>query len=341
MKKIFAIALALVMVLSMASAFAMTCGTYDWACATTTYNCGKAKVEVVPFVRSNDACATTSSFVQSNCAAAVVGERVYYAIKLTVDAGVNEEWYNEATLVVDHKNIDDTQNGTTSLGKVPVGLPTWATLVADEVDEKGGVYWFSSDGWELDKDYENTVFEGWVFKSGAKICAKLASEFVLADMMGIQGETVEVNKWLVSFYEESGDEKGDYLAFDKGTGATWENGVYVYRDNDTDKVIKVMVDVDGKHTWYVGRDANGLLKRDGGYDSETCAPGKLAAEVLDYFKLSFGTCVTDKAIAANFGWDDEIESCYEWSKNAQAVVDAECVVAIPKTGDASVLAWLF
>ena len=32
---------------------------------------------------------------------------------------------------------------------------------------------------------------------------------------------------------------------------------------------------------------------------------------------------------------------FSWSDKGASIVDAECVVAIPKTGDASVLAWLF
>ena len=74
MKKIFAIALALVMVLSMASAFAAYCDTtWDWSCATNVINCGKATIEVIPYVRSTTACAGESEFVQSSCAAAVPG----------------------------------------------------------------------------------------------------------------------------------------------------------------------------------------------------------------------------------------------------------------------------
>ena len=46
-----------------------------------------------------------------------------------------------------------------------------------------------------------------------------------------------------------------------------------------------------------------------------------------------------KAINANFGWNDEIESCFTWSKNGTAIVNPECKVEIPKTGDASVVAY--
>ena len=49
--------------------------------------------------------------------------------------------------------------------------------------------------------------------------------------------------------------------------------------------------------------------------------------------------MTKKAINANFGWNDEIESCFTWSKNGTAIVNPECKVEIPKTGDASVVAY--
>jgi len=336
MKKIFAIALALVMVLSMASAFAMTCnGVYDWACATTTYNCGKAKIEVVPFVRSNDACDSQSNFVQSNCAAAVVGERVYYAFKLTVDAGVNEEWYNEAELVADHKNVAAAQNSTTAMGEVPVALPAWATLVADEVDEDGGVYWFNKSGsWTLDKDFDGAVnvFEGWVFKSGAKVCATLTSDYSPIDGY------VEVDKWNVVYREADSN-----LVFDIFENGAWDYEAAIVHFNKDDKVEWVASGVNGAATEdkFVAWDGDKLVTVDGTRVGTSCGAAAKVAEVLKYFNINFGTCITEKGIKANLGWDDEIESCYTWSKNAQAVVDAECVVAIPKTGDASVLAWLF
>ena len=69
----------------------------------------------------------------------------------------------------------------------------------------------------------------------------------------------------------------------------------------------------------------------------------LIQDVLADFNLGcgYGVCITYDAVKANFGWKDKVESCFSWSDKAPSVVDAECVVAIPKTGDASVLAWLF
>ena len=99
MKKIFAIALALVMVLSMASAFAANdCSTFDWTCSTKATNCGKGKVEVVPYVMVNTACGW--DYEVSTCATAITTQKVYYAVKLTVEANPDMEWWKEAELKV-------------------------------------------------------------------------------------------------------------------------------------------------------------------------------------------------------------------------------------------------
>jgi len=71
---------------------------------------------------------------------------------------------------------------------------------------------------------------------------------------------------------------------------------------------------------------------------------EFAAKVNKDFNMAacgLDTCITKKNIKANFGWDDAQEDCFDWSDKGASVVDTECVVAIPKTGDASVLAWLF
>ena len=65
-------------------------------------------------------------------------------------------------------------------------------------------------------------------------------------------------------------------------------------------------------------------------------------EVMAKFNLAgcvIGTCVDDEIVQRNFGWDDEFENCFAWSNKGAAVVNPECVVAIPKTGDVSVVAY--
>lgn len=93
MKKIFAIALALVMVLSMASAFAtLQCDPkWDWAGTTYTYDCGTAQLFVDEYVRAKTACGY--ELVANSCAAALDGERVYYVVRLVVPENINEDWY--------------------------------------------------------------------------------------------------------------------------------------------------------------------------------------------------------------------------------------------------------
>ena len=58
-----------------------------------------------------------------------------------------------------------------------------------------------------------------------------------------------------------------------------------------------------------------------------------------YFNLEIGTPVSRDAINKNFGWDNKVESCFQWSKNGAAITNPECKVEIPKTGDASVIAY--
>jgi len=64
-----------------------------------------------------------------------------------------------------------------------------------------------------------------------------------------------------------------------------------------------------------------------------------ASKVQTYFSLGLDTCVNAKNIRNNFGWKDVVESCFTWSGNATAIVDVQCEVEIPKTGDVSVIAY--
>ena len=328
MKKIFAIALALVMVLSMASAFAMTCNTnYDWSCATTTYDCGKVKIEVVPFIRSNTACTGESDFMQNTCAAAVVGERVYYGIKLTVDANLNKEWYATLkTMTVTQKNLSSAFGSTAEEGTWTAELPSFNFA---SNDGKGGVYWHvagatDAAAWTKDADFNNNNVEAkWALKSNVKVCAKLTAvnEFSKAD---VGGYTVQY--------------KNNTLTFTKK-----DNKAVVYLNGD-DKVQKIEVtlnykDTDAKTITFVADNGTAFVANNGDLYGYSCNEGAFLKGIVDFFKFNFGTCMTKKAINANFGWNDEIESCFTWSKNGTAIVNPECKVEIPKTGDASVIAY--
>ena len=291
MKKIFAIALALVMVLSMASAFAMTCNTnYDWSCATT-------------------------------CAAAVVGERVYYGIKLTVDANLNKEWYATLkTMTVTQKNLSSAFGSTAEEGTWTADLPSFNFA---SNDGKGGVYWHvagatDAAAWTKDADFNNNNVEAkWALKSNVKVCAKLTAvnEFSKAD---VGGYTVQYKNNTLTFTKKS----------DKAV---------VTLDGD-DKVKTIEVTLAGKTAvLFVADNGTAFVANNGDLYGYSCNEGAFLKGIIDFFK--FGTCMTKKAINANFGWNDEIESCFTWSKNGTAIVNPECKVEIPKTGDASVVAY--
>ena len=340
MKKIFAIALALVMVLSMTSAFASWCRTdFDWSCATTVCDNGTGSVELIPYVKGNG-CGNGYLFTVSKCAGAVNGEKIYFAIKLTVDANPNEEWWNAAKLSF------STVKGVTGLtnnGVLPSTAGELTGLIKATITDnelKAGEYYLTinkANNWELvkaadfdqpEKGAENkTLFTATVDNaSKAKICVKLASENKLA------GNTAKIGDWTVSY-----DETAKKLMFTKKGNKV----VHIQLNADTDKVEAAWGSLDGGTTGIVFVSLeNGMLVDGVGVRYGTsCNEAALVMEVMNLFKFSFNTCMTAKAIKANFGWDNSSESCFQWNKDALAVVNPECQVEIPKTGDVSVVAY--
>lgn len=308
MKKIFAIALALVMVLSMASAFASACvtGPFNWSATATAANCGKGKVEVVPFVKVNDGCGNYV-WQANNCAAAINSENVFYAVKLTVEPKADNEWWKAATLKVELKGLKGTEGTWGPLAGSP-GIE-WA-----EEDDTLEYYlksdlstWVKASDWKdmSSKNQAAYIFKAKVTDAGkAKVCATLKSKlaaytegvlgnyYVKADTKNPNNMTIEVwskktdgtaNKWLVKYT----------IKDEKVTGIEWSNEC--------------------------GADDYNTIKT--------------------YFNLEIGTPVSAKAINDNFGWDNKVESCFQWSKNGAAITNPECKVEIPKTGDASVVAY--
>lgn len=313
MKKIFAIALALVMVLSMASAFALNncSANFAWPCDAKVNFCGRGTVEVVPFVKVNNGCGGYDWQVNT-CAGAVAGENVYYAIKLNVEAnpdasynavtGKPQEayWWDLAELHVTHKalNAKDFDIFHTGNADDYKGID-W------DADKDKSYYLFNNKttGWidvtDDDLDLNKVVFKATVKDNAkaadAKVCAELESEH-------------------------------------PGTG-TW-----YYGDYKVDVAVNSLTVTNVKNNNVVYYTING--------DAETVTayPVEFQAEVNKMFNLNgctLGTCLTAKNIQNNFGWDTDgkLKKCFNWSANATAIVNPECKVEIPKTGDASVIAY--
>ena len=342
MKKIFAIALAVVMVLSMASAFAWCPTGFSWDCSTTVCANGTGKVEVIPYVKGNG-CGTGNTWSASTCAGAVNGDKVYAAIKVTVDADPNEDWWNKADLTMTVKGMKAASlaAGTAYTGMTADDFNTSfkpgaivKAVKAVEENEgkfKAGEYYivptttiagafvaavpaadFAADKTNL---WSATVAEA----AKAKFCVKLTSELKV-------GKVEINNKYVVEF------KAGTLTITNKKDAAQY--AVL----NIVDEKVKT---ISYASETLVAFDGAAFLASDADTFGVSCEPWKWLADALNYFGIGFGTCINADTVNANLGWDNEVESCFSWSSDVQAVVDAECVVAIPKTGDASVLAWLF
>ncbi len=299
MKKIFAIALALVMVFSMASAFALNdCFSgFDWSCPTTYTDCGKAKVEVVPYVLENNGCGDVD-WVVSDCATAIKTKEVAFAIKMTVDAYVDADWYAEAEVEVELV-------GLVGEGEYKVAVPADVKYGEDEAQ----VFYLKADGkWinEEDKAFDlvNVVHETEVLDAKkAEVCATLTSEHD-----GFK------DSWTY----------GDYkVKVATTTDASGDFGTLTITEKKCNNEVVI--------TWKEGEVV----------DISTTSEA-FRAEVFAKFNLTgcgFGTCIDAEIVQRNFGWDDEFENCFKWSTKGASVVNPECVVAIPKTGDVSVVAY--
>jgi len=343
MKKIFAIALALVMVLSMASAFAAVgnCGiSWTYPCTTYSVNCGVAKAEVVKFVRQNGC---NWEFVENNaCAGVVVGERVYYGVKVTFDKDVNKDWFdNDATkLVVTVKDLAGAVDLTGTAGDYSEALHDKVTpatgKTAYETVKDGGVFWLNMTTGMLvaDDDFSEACVkqDAWAKKTSAKVCANVEYEF--------DGLNTWIDFGAYKVYVKADDTAVEYIQVNrKASGeSTFFNVVdetLVYIEAEDGTIYGALEN--GK---FIGASMNANNEIVYATAGESCS---YLADMMKFLQINFRDCVTRDACKANFGWDDKdvAKSCVTWNADAQSIVNAECVVAIPKTGDASVLAWLF
>jgi len=345
MKKYFALVMAIVMMASMSGAFALVCdGNWNWACPTDSYNCGKASIEIVEYVRQSTDCGT--ELVPNDCAVALGGERAYYAIKLTVPADINKDWYVSAYkngVEVAYTNIATGANLKVEKEvKDYFNLPTWSDV------EGGGVFYLdaidtdttpatlsdAADDWDKAADFKASehVFEQWVLRGCAKVCATIKADAENALTYNVKGYTITIST-LTDL-----DKNNATITIEKGAKKVQLNLVNGEIDTATTSeatnVIFNAYDEGAKE--FVGLNTASDTNVRAGIG---CVPGKFLYEALSTFGLNFGTCITKTSWKANLGFKDTIKACSDYSSQGTAIVDVNCEIEIPKTGDVSVIAY--
>ena len=330
MKKIFAIALALVMVLSMASAFAMNCLNIDWSAAATA--CGTGSVEVVQYVKGN-AANGMNKYVESDCAAAVNNDFVYYGVKVTVDANPNTEWWQNAKLTVSYADgigaADDVLNA-------PYLYQSLVAAGKDTTTLEAGVYYLDMDWnngvasrFEFSDTFNKDKHVMWVgvadVTDGVEVCAKIESSAKAKDAeIEINGAKVKINEsTTTNNYNITVD--GVAFTYDKTTGE------FKYAVVGTNKYYSFC---DGKFFGDEGRTAEAACTNKDDY--------KAIADAMAAINITFGQKIKLATAQDKLLWSGKVSDCAKWNDDAYTVVSQNCeVMSIPKTGDASVLAWLF
>ena len=331
MKKFVAIVIALVMVLSMTSAFALSeCATWgtNWDCIADSTWCGKGAVEIVPLVKVNTSCGW--EYQVSDCATAIRSTDVWFAVKLTVEAYPDPDWWNEAVVDFETAGLDlNWEYAPTDLND-RAGI-NGIDLTATE--EK--VYYLTTD-WA----WADSSVKGFKIDDAHKVV--WTAEVVNADVCTTEGYSVcaDLQSYYDGFSKKAYNKVGDY---EYRLNTLSDETMVAYKALSTDGMDELL------SIW--DRNADGTVKNMvqftivDGYIAKEDRSGA-TAEFYNKVMADFGfdacgtaACLYEKNFFNNFGWNDSQEDCFDWSDKGAATVNPECSVEIPKTGDVSVVAY--
>lgn len=314
-KKILAIAMAAVTALSMTTAFA----AFNWTTPVVNRT-GKATVEVIPYVKTSNG-SGGFAWKTSDCAAAVSSENIYFAVKLTVAANPDKDWLANASVELEAAGLtsawDNSAYDAIPLTSVDEDSTRQAVYYLTRESAAGNalaaVPWTKlSSSFTLADDVEQQdslcIFTAPVQNSNkAKVCATLTSSFGTgssAFTAGAVGEYyVTYGNNALSIYPDAATAAADSARF----------------------LVRYTINASTERVTSVTNQAGSTAPDD--YDT-----------IKAFFGIDVGTRVNQSLVNANFGWSDEVQSCFKWGSST-AIVTPDCDVSIPKTGDASVMAY--
>ena len=294
MKKIFAIALAVVMVLSIAS----VASAFTWAKpadSTTADNFGY-NIDVIKFTRSTGTLGS-SYFNADEAATAVNGADVYWAIKLTVNSpsdSIKANAYVDVTFTAlegmesfsKSTVIRDLANGVYYYGGNTVGFQP--------------ISYFVSNNLNMNYTAETPVFATRCLDTAtAKITAKVYSERPLETAFIVGNYCIEVNGNLINFFK---DDKVTLIAqFTRN-----DDGLITavaYGDAGDAETMKL-------YEWLNNGSATDFRK---------------AVENKEVY-------MTNSNLRAAFGYSYSQSDSATWNANSTPII-LDPTVSIPKTGD--------
>ncbi len=311
MKKLIAIATAFVMTMTMTSALA----AFNWTNPVVNRT-GKATVEVIPYVKISDGSGGFCWKVSRN-APAVSSENVYFAVKLTVAPNPDPAWLDNASVALEAAGLDQ--------GWINENYSDIPLADIDREADKQAVYYLTRSDTEsndiapspwsrLDKSFtleDNVeardslcIFAVPVANSNkAQLCATLTSSFGTGETNFTAGD---VGKYYVTFADDA---------------------LSIYRDDtaaEDEYLVRYTIDPAAEKVISVTNRAGSVAPYD-------------YASIRTFFGIDVGTRMNQKLINANFGWNDQSQSCFKWG--GKAVPTPGVDTSIPKTGDASVIAY--
>ena len=303
MKKIFAIALAVVMVLSIAS----VASAFTWAKPAAPAEPFGYSVDVIKFTRSTGELGS-SYFNADDAATAVNGADVYYAIKLVVpDLAATNEIRKNAKVSVSITALDGVEGiPATSIDDFSAGIYYYGTLNDGKTYNFYTIERFKQNKLGMNHTAETPVFAARCLDTAtAKVSAKVTSKpnlwkYTSDNPLSVGGFKVIFNKdaKAIGFLADDGTRIVTF--FLNGDRLVTEAQIYPRNDN---KLFEL-------YRWLNNGDAQ-------------------AIEAAINNKEMY---MTDDNLLAAFGFNYSQSDSITWNANSTPII-LDPTVSIPKTGD--------